>query len=62
MKDNDKKQYMAPQLTVVTFRAERGYASSIISSVSLWESPEAEQMESYNQREGWTSGSDGFWL
>lgn len=25
-----KKQYQAPQLTVVTFKVERGYASSVI--------------------------------
>jgi hypothetical protein len=30
MKDNEtKKPYEAPQLTVVTFKAERGYANSL---------------------------------
>lgn len=28
MKQNSKKSYKAPQLTVVSFKAERGYASS----------------------------------
>lgn len=28
MEDNKKKRYEAPTLTVVTFKAERGYANS----------------------------------
>ena len=29
MEKNDKRPYEAPQLTTVTFKAERGYANSI---------------------------------
>lgn len=29
----DKKPYEAPQLTVVTFKTERGYASSLTQSI-----------------------------
>lgn len=33
----EKKPYEAPQLTVVTFKAERGYASSGLSfSIGQW--------------------------
>lgn len=28
MKENEKRHYEAPELTVVTFKAERGYAQS----------------------------------
>lgn len=28
MKENEKRHYEAPELTVVTFKAERGYAGS----------------------------------
>lgn len=32
---NTKKEYLAPTLTVVTFKSERGYASSIPSEMSF---------------------------
>ncbi len=36
MKDNEtKKPYEAPQLTVVTFKAERGYANSSLFQLAL---------------------------
>ena len=31
-----KKQYTAPELTVVTFKAEQGYAQSRLSQTSFW--------------------------
>lgn len=32
---NTKNQYIAPELTVVTFKAERGYADSDISNSNV---------------------------
>lgn len=57
-----KKQYTAPKLTVVTFKTERGYASSggfqtnILSLFCLDEEP------NYNTQyqEEWTDGGDVF--
>lgn len=34
-RDKEKKQYEAPQLTVVSFKAERGYATSTLTR-SVW--------------------------
>ncbi|MBR6049207.1 MAG: hypothetical protein IKP83_03480 [Bacteroidales bacterium] len=55
--------YEAPQLTVVSFRAERGYAISTLG-LNLWElNPEIdnqEQMESYTMHDTWLEGTDGF--
>lgn len=33
MKENEKRHYEAPELTVVTFKAERGYANSPAKSL-----------------------------
>lgn len=62
----EKKNYIAPQVTVVTFRAERGYATSYASTLL---DPEAanelflglegqlaqdeQPMEEYQLRTGW---------
>ena len=62
MKSN-KKEYTAPELTVVTFRAERGYAlSGILAQMMLWESAQLSQMENFETGNDWNSGSDNFWL
>ncbi len=61
--ENTKKEYQAPQLTVVTMKAERGYAGSVLSSLFFWENSwGSEQIEDYNNRSGWTDdGSNTFW-
>lgn len=57
----DKKPYEAPQLTVVTFKVERGYATSgVPSSLMFWENSEQDNMENYETQENWHSGGQ-FW-
>jgi len=56
---SDKKEYIAPVLTVVTFAMEKGYATSGPDPLMLWEDQEA--MEDYVPHDTWTSGSDNFW-
>lgn len=53
--------YEAPQLTVVSFHTERGYALSAVE-LNLWELEvdDQQQMESYTQHDTWLEGSDGF--
>lgn len=61
MKDK-KKEYTAPVLTVVTVKAERGYATSgVIDHLMFWEDNSQENMENYETGNGWTSGSNHFW-
>ena len=55
-----KKQYIAPQLMVVEFKAERGYAGSMLESIMFWESEDARQVEDYQQHDVWTD-EGGFW-
>ncbi|MBR4738735.1 MAG: hypothetical protein IK058_01890 [Bacteroidales bacterium] len=56
-----KKPYIPPQLTTVTFKTERGYALSV-ETVSFWNDVyDAEQMESYEIGNGWSSGNSTFW-
>jgi len=71
MKTNERKQYEAPELTVVTFRAERGYAESggLMSSLKFWEwggglamsGDEGSHIEVYESGNGWNEGSNSFW-
>ena len=58
----EKKEYMAPELTVVTFKAERGYATSSLSAaffgLGLGQSHAADgqetwQIDNYSGTEGW---------
>lgn len=59
-----KKDYMAPQLTVVTFKAEVGYAGShTMEMLTFWDdAQESEQMETYSMVDGWGSGdNNSFW-
>lgn len=56
----NKKRYTAPQLTVVTFKTEQGYAASLLESMMFWQSGDSEQVESYQQHETWNDGN-GFW-
>ena len=62
-----KRSYEAPQLTVVRFKAERGYlASGVINQMNLMENDLEEEMENsrqmeyYTEQEYWHSGGQ-FW-
>lgn len=58
----NKKAYIAPRLTVVSFKSERGYAGSI--NLLFWlaiQHNEHEQMEAYETGNGWTEGNSTFW-
>ena len=58
----EKKEYVAPKLTVVSFKMEKGYASSIVDMVTFWyNSQDANQMESYETGNGWNTGINAFW-
>ena len=61
---NTKKEYKAPELTVVTFKSERGYAGSI--NLALFTSllaggSDTYQMEEYETGNSWSQGTDEFW-
>ncbi|MBQ8703200.1 MAG: hypothetical protein IJ524_02360 [Bacteroidales bacterium] len=56
----EKKQYEAPQLTVVTFRTERGYAASSLNALLFWQLADAQQVEAYSEHDDWGS-SGSFW-
>lgn len=62
MKDNNKT-YSAPELTVVSFSMEQGFAVSgnPMETLMFWDDENDRQVEEYNQKEGWLRGSDGFW-
>ena len=62
-----KRSYKAPQLTVVKFKAERGYlASDVINQMNLMKNDleggmeNSRQMEYYTEQENWHSGGQ-FW-
>jgi hypothetical protein len=57
-----KEQYIAPQLTVVKFKMERGFASSspVLNEMLFWETGESEQVETYSEHNVWTENGD-FW-
>ena len=54
----DKKEYTAPELTVVTFKTERGYASSSFRISHIFLSQEADDMMS--NQESWGTNDDAF--
>ncbi len=60
MKENVKKHYEAPQLTVVTFKAERGYASSeakllnTLAISSLYQNEGYQTLEDRGTANSWT--------
>lgn len=66
MENKKKKVYDAPQLTVVSFKTERGFALSgeiLQNQFLLWDSEEEIHMEPYSYREGWANeNGEGFWL
>ena len=60
--ENTKKAYEAPQLTVVSFKKERGFVGSNYASLLFWETGWGNQLEDYSTRSGWTDdGSNTFW-
>lgn len=67
MENKKKKVYDAPQLTVVSFKAERGFATSgglfDFEQLMLWENsqPGQRQMENYIVANDWNENSTGFW-
>lgn len=57
------KAYEAPSLTTVAFQMEQGFN---VSTLYLFQPPAEEssdpqQVEDFNSRGDWTSGSDNFW-
>ena len=62
MNMENKKKYLSPQLTVVTFKAERGYTLSTLTNISLWDISQLAtgQVEDYTLHDDWTTGSE-FW-
>ena len=58
-----KKEYVAPLLTVVKIKVERGYAASLYTNLSLWDVSffSSNQVEAYTQHDTWTSDG-GFWI
>lgn len=65
--NNDKKKYIAPQLTVVTFNTEYGYAISsgtpLIDQFQLFDfenNYESRTQESWADHEIWESSGESF--
>lgn len=74
MKETDKRKkraYASPRLTAVTFRTERGYAtSSLVQQLNIWACEdgiiavnEQRQVEAYNVHANWAEnvGENHFW-
>lgn len=57
---NEKKQYEAPELTVVEFKVERGYA---VSGGTMNLNTTDDVNEGYQIRSGWgrSTENNGFW-
>lgn len=53
-----KQSYEAPRLTVVTLKAEKGYAASV--DLYNFDRHGDENMEAYETHSGWESGGS-FW-
>lgn len=58
MNTQEKKEYSAPTLTVVSVKSERGYVASNFALLSLWMTPAEQQVESYNVHDNW--GDDAY--
>lgn len=58
-----KKTYTAPQLTVVRFNTEKGYANSLVFLTLMLNNPsDTEQMQTYTVRDDWGTGNtNSFW-
>ena len=53
----DKKEYIAPRLTVVTFKMERGYATSSLRISQIFLSENADMM---SNQESWETNDNAF--
>lgn len=63
--NNEKREYTTPQLTVVSFKAERGYAVSgtpLTGFLELFDSntSESQTQESWTEHDTWNSSGDNF--
>ena len=65
-----KEVYLPPQLTAVSFKAERGYALSdpLMDQLNIWVCDDAlvsqdsqNHVEVYETGNNWTEGSNHFW-
>lgn len=72
MKSKEKADYLAPKLTAVSFKAEKGYALSnlLVEELQLITLDDAvvgvdpnsqTYVEAYETGNGWTTGSNHFW-
>lgn len=57
-----KKEYVAPQLTVVSFKVEMGFTASnpILDQIMFWGFGPSEQIEDYSEHSVWNN-DEGFW-
>ena len=53
MSMKDKKKYIAPELTVVTFKVERGYAQSALKTIQLILPAAFNNVSPTSTQEGW---------
>lgn len=56
-----KRKYTAPEVTVVTTRAEKGYAASTTRVAVYLALLNAAPTEGYEAANGWTEGNNVFW-
>lgn len=60
----NKKSYLAPQLTAVSFKSERGFAASVgeFSTFVVWGQSSNDESERMGLRNGWGDNSgNSFW-
>ena len=66
MEKKEKRIYEAPSLTVVTFKAETGYAASL-KSLALWQwsagqsVSQQNHMEDFSVGNSWDQSTNAFW-
>lgn len=60
--NTEKKEYTAPELTVVSFKVEQGFSGSgPLEELKFWERGDANQMEEYEESATWDEATGGFW-
>ena len=59
MENQQKKQYEVPQLTVVTFKTEQGYATSGPNSLGMGSGKGSKSLEDRQDGGNW-GGTDGW--
>lgn len=63
-KIENKKSYLAPQLTAVSFKSERGFAASggVFNTFVVWGQSTTDESEQMGLRSGWgDNNSNSFW-